>query len=253
MLIDSHCHIHDPSFYPDGSEDVYSRARQAGITMLVVGTSQVDSRTAAKFAESHDATWAIVGVHPHEAKTGWSDIEAVLEESSARIVGVGEIGLDYFYMHSSREQQIAALEAQLQLARDNSLPISFHVRDAFDDFWPVVDNFPGISGVLHSFTDSKDNLEAGLSRGFYIGINGISTFTKDVAQQAMFASVPLSRTLLETDAPFLTPRQHRGKINEPTNVKLVAEHIASTLGVSYDEVAAMTAANTGEVFRLINA
>ena len=144
-LIDSHCHLHDTEFFSEGREEVYTRAIEAGVAMFCVGTDERSSREAVEFAESHDDTWAIVGVHPHEAKGGWADIERVLRENcgsrvargEASIIGIGEIGLDYFYTHSSREQQIHALEAQLQLATDYDLPVSFHVREAFDDFWPV--------------------------------------------------------------------------------------------------------------------
>ncbi len=168
----------------------------------------------------------------------------------AKIVGIGEVGLDYFYDNSPREVQIKALEEQLQWAVDYNLPVSFHVREAYQDFWPVFDNFSGIRGVLHCFTDTTRTLEEALKRDLYIGVNGISTFTKDPGQQAMFAAIPLEKTLLETDAPFLTPTPFRGKINEPVYVVEVAKHQADVLGVPLDAIISATTANTQALFAL---
>ena len=205
-----------------------------------------------EFAASHDDTWAIVGVHPHETKGGWADIEQVLREvgtsEASPVIGIGEIGLDYFYTHSSREQQIRALEAQLQLATDYDLPVSFHVREAFDDFWPVFENFHGVRGVLHSFTDTQTNLDRGFSYGLYVGVNGISTFTRDAAQRNLYATIPLDRMLVETDAPYLTPVPLRGKMNEPGYVRLVVDFWAQKRGISFDELAHATTQNARRLF-----
>ncbi len=299
MLIDSHCHLQSSEFYPENREEVYKRAIEAGVKMIVVGTSEADSVEAVEFASSHDGVWAVVGVHPHDTKQGWKGIKtiladhfsnqaatrhdeaanaslrpvelAMLRQSSAgqesfaassgssnnsskkqpaKIVGVGEIGLDYFYDNSPREVQIRALEEQLQWAVDYNLPVSFHVREAYSDFWPVFDNFSGVRGVLHCFTDTAVTLEQALKRNLYIGVNGISTFTKDPEQQKMFAAIPLGHMLLETDAPFLTPRPLRGTINEPVYVVEVAKHQANVKNVSLDEIIAETTANTMNLFAL---
>jgi TatD DNase family protein len=167
-----------------------------------------------------------------------------------KLVAVGEIGLDYFYTHSPREVQIKALEGQIDLALRHDLPIIFHVREAFDDFWPIFDNFKGIRGELHSFTDSAVNLEQGLKRGLYIGVNGISTFTKSDEQRALFAAIPLEKLLLETDAPFLTPAPFRGKVNEPAFVKQIAEFHAGIRNVSTENIADVTTANAQALFNL---
>lgn len=250
MLIDSHCHIHDVQFFPDNREVVYLRAVEAGVSLLCVGTNEADSREAVAFAQKHDDAWAVVGVHPHDTKDGWRDIGVLLGEKPQKVVGIGEIGLDYFYDNSPRNIQIQALEEQLQWAKDYNLPVSFHVREAFDDFWPIFDNFSGIRGVLHSFTDTIATLERALERGLYIGVNGISTFTKDAQQQLMFRQIPLEKMLLETDAPFLTPKPYRGKVNEPAFVKYVAEFHAQNRNVSLHEIAATTTANARELFAI---
>ncbi len=171
-------------------------------------------------------------------------------EQNSKLVAIGEIGLDYFYTHSPREMQIPALEAQLQVAFDHNLPVIFHVREAFDDFWPIFDNFPGIRGELHSFTDNQANLDQGLKRGLYIGVNGISTFTKDTAQKELFAHIPLDKLLLETDAPFLTPVPKRGKVNEPAFVRYVAMHHATIRGITPEEIANATSTNASTLFAI---
>lgn len=250
MLIDSHCHIHDLQFYPEGREAVYNRAVEANVEMILVGTSESDSRAAVEFAANHDHAWAVVGVHPHDTKDGWGDIGKILKEKPSKLVGIGEIGLDYFYNNSPRDVQTEALEQQLQWASDYNLPISFHVRDAFDDFWPIFDNFSRLRGVLHSFTDTADTLERAFRRNLLIGVNGISTFTKNPGQRELFANIPLEKMLLETDAPFLTPLPYRGKVNEPAFVRKVAEHHALVRGCSVDKVIHQTTKNARALFAL---
>lgn len=245
MLIDTHCHIHESS-YPLDREEVLRNAREAGVTkMICVGTDQKSSEEAVDFVRNRDGLIASIGVHPHETKNGWDELEKL---ESPKIAAVGEIGLDYFYNHSPREVQIEALEAQIDLALRRNIPIIFHVREAFEDFWPIFDNFTGIRGVLHSFTDSTINLEEGLKRGLYVGVNGISTFTKDETQKAMFSAIPLERMLLETDAPFLTPVPFRGKVNEPAFVRQIAAFHADLKAMSTDQVAAITTANAQTLF-----
>lgn len=250
MLIDSHCHLHDTNFFPENREEVYRRAIDSDVQMIVVGTSQADARAAVEFAAAHDDVWAVVGVHPHDTKDGWSEVRAILAEKPGKVVGIGEIGLDYHYNNSPREVQIKALEEQLQWAADYNLPVSFHVREAYNDFWPVFDNFTGVRGVLHCFTDTQNTLEKALARGLYVGVNGISTFTKDVAQQAMFVQIPLEHMLLETDAPFLTPRPFRGKVNEPAFVREVAKYQAEVRNLPLSDIISATTTNAQTLFIL---
>jgi len=249
MLIDTHCHIHE-SDYSLPINEVIDRATEADVLKYIcVGTSEMSSADAISFADDHTATFAAVGVHPHETKDGYDQI-AELASASDKVVAIGEIGLDYFYTHSPREVQMQALKDQIQVALDHNLPIIFHVRESFGDFWPIFDAMPGIRGVLHSFTDSKDNLEKALARGLYIGVNGISTFTKDEAQKAVFDSIPLDRLLFETDAPFLTPAPLRGKVNEPAYVRNIAHYHAERRGLTLDAIAAVTSANAHTLFAI---
>lgn len=251
-FIDTHCHIHESEFFSDPREQeaAYRRAIDADVSIVCVATSVAASREALEFANLHDRTWAVLGVHPHAAQDGCDGIGSLLADSSKSVVGIGEIGLDYYYNNSPRDAQITVLEQQLQWAVEYNLPVSFHVREAFDDFWPIVDNFHGIRGVLHSFTDTHANLEKGFARGLYVGVNGISTFTKDVNQREMFAAIPLERMVLETDAPFLTPAPLRGKMNEPSFVGRVAEHASEVRGISLDVVSQMTTDNARRLFAI---
>ena len=256
-LIDSHCHLHDSEFYDDETrERAYREAIHVGVAMICVGTDTRSSHEAVAFAESHDNVWAVVGIHPHEAAANQaSEIRELLVHKSDAVVGVGEIGLDYYYDHSPRGVQLERLGEQLRLAVEFDLPVSFHVRDekagggaVWRDFWQVFDKFTNVRGVLHSFTDTPANLQAGLARGLYIGVNGISTFTKDPVQQKMYRELPLERMLLETDAPYLTPAPFRGKMNIPAYVGKVAEFQARVRGISLDDIARITTANTQTLF-----
>ena len=249
MIVDTHCHIHDSEFYLENREEAYRASRDAGVTMVCVGTNVQSSQEAVDFCASHEGCYPVVGVHPHD--TDGADVAAIrrmIEKHRDAIVGIGEIGLDYFYTHSSREVQQAALRKQLQMAVDFDLPVSFHVREAFDDFWPIFDEFKGVRGVLHSFTDTQENLNKALERGLYIGVNGISTFTKQPAQQELFRDLPLESILLETDAPFLTPKPFRGKMNIPAYVELVVAHQSEVKGISEDEIRQVTTVNAEKVF-----
>jgi len=251
MLVDTHCHIHEPD-YPLPLAETIAQALEADVNELIcIGTSEASSRQAIDFAEANDSVWAAIGVHPHDTKDGHDEVSR-LAGTSKKIVAVGEIGLDYFYAHSERKVQMHALEAQIKVALAHDLPIIFHVREAFDDFWPIFDKYPGIRGELHSFTDSQANLEMALTRGLYIGVNGISTFTKDSSQLAMFDAIPLDRILFETDAPFLTPVPFRGKVNQPAFVRNVAEFHAKRRDLSLQDIADASTANAHMLFALSN-
>lgn len=261
---DTHCHIHEED-YPD-AEAAYQRALEAGVTrMIVVGTDLKSSQEAVQFASTHASAWATIGVHPHEAARegerlgelrhivkringGIHDDGHTFSHLVSRLVGIGEIGLDYYYTHSPRDVQIRVLEEQLQIAVDYNLPVSFHVREAFDDFWPIFDNFAGLRGVVHSFTDTIATMEQALTRDLYIGVNGIATFAKD--KQALYAAIPHQKMLLETDAPYLTPVPHRGKVNGPALLEHVAKHLANLQSINLQELSRATEASATHLFTL---
>jgi TatD DNase family protein len=158
------------------------------------------------------------------------------------IIAIGEVGLDYHNGSGNRNAQIKLFEQMLALAKDLDLPLIFHVRDAFSDFFSIVDNFHIKRAVVHSFSDTKPTLEQCLDHDFYIGVNGLATFAKDLPLP------PLERILLETDAPFLTPTPFRGKINESANISLIAQYLSDKLGVSYVQISKETEKNAEELF-----
>jgi TatD DNase family protein len=254
-LVDTHAHIHDPEFKFSDPDEIIKQAEKASVsTILVVGTSVEDSFLAAEFALKYNGVFAIIGSHPHEAKKDLPklhELENLLRDTklNKKIVGIGETGLDFYYNNSPRGAQMESLQQQLSLADKFNLPVSFHVREAFDDFWFIYDKFKP-RGVLHSFTDSEYNMKKALERGLYFGVNGISTFTKDAKQLEMFDSIPLERIILETDAPFLTPKPNRGKMNVPAYVKLVAEDISNKRDLKLADVARVTTSNACFLFNL---
>lgn len=242
MLIDTHCHLHDQEFFDaEQAEEMLERANKAGVKKIIcIGTSHEDSLAARDFTVSHDNVYWTYGVHPETA--GAPLIKP--DFSDDKPIAIGEVGLDYHYDGYDRTKQIQLFEQMLQLAVDNDLPLSFHVREAYQDFFPVVANFPSVRGVVHSFTDSKKVLKRILSEtDFFIGVNGLATYST-------LPTPPLERIVLETDAPFLTPKPFRGIINEPAYVGEVARWLASKLGQETKLIETETTKNARKVFNI---
>ena len=252
-LVDTHCHIHSADYQLD-TDEVITGAQKEGVENLIcVGTDLEDSTRVVEFAQNQPNCWASVGIHPHEAKRykDKKDLEKFAKLAGLpKVVAIGECGLDYFYNHSPKEDQIELLHFQLQLAKDHGLPLIFHIREAFDDFWPIFDQYKSLQGVIHSFTASTTVLEQAMARGLYIGLNGIMTFTKDEKQLEMAKQVPLQKLLLETDAPFLTPVPFRGTICQPKHVRVVAQFLSNLRGESLTQLAQTTTNNARVLFNL---
>lgn len=254
-FVDTHCHIHFDN-YPLDAEAVYNQAVSTGVTRLVVvGCTLQDSEQGVAFAQSHEGVYAAVGIHPHEAQHYVSDDAHVVKLGElAKLdstIAIGECGLDYYYNHSPKDTQRRLLEQQLQVAQDQQLPVLFHVRDAFDDFFSIINNFPDVSGVVHSFTAGNKILKKVLNYGLYVGLNGIITFTKDDAQLAMAKHVPLEKLVLETDAPFLTPEPLRGTVCEPRHLVETARFLAHLRGESVEALAKATTDNARIALKLL--
>ncbi|MBQ6320776.1 TatD family hydrolase [Candidatus Saccharibacteria bacterium] len=248
-LIDSHTHLHDREFFTgEQAEQMLANARNLNVRQVIcIGTSHADSLAARDFAATHSDVFWTYGTHPEYAADYLVDCQ-----KSDKLVAIGEVGLDYHYPNYDKAKQWRLLEEMLNLAIELDLPVSFHVRDALPDFFAIFDNFPQLRpSVLHSFSDSKQNLEIALSKGLYIGVNGLATFANlDCYKEA--TPELLDRIVLETDAPFLTPVPKRGIINESGYVKYVADYLSTKLGVSADLVAEKTTKNVRQIFHLPN-
>ena len=269
-FVDTHCHIHEAMYLhalntetrrryekagQPSPEDMLLAAMAADVRRVVcIGTTLEDSEVAVKFAGAHDTAWASIGIHPHEAKD-YAGNEHALKRFAAlaskkKVVGVGECGLDYYYTHSLKADQETVLRFQIELALEHKLPMVFHVRDAFDDFWSIFDSYTGIRGIIHSFTATKKELDQIVERGLYVGLNGIMTFTNRQQQIDAAKAVPLEKMVLETDAPFLTPEPYRGNICEPKHIRVTAEFLAELRGESIEDIARHTTENAESVFGL---
>jgi len=250
-LVDTHCHIHDIEFSFDQKKVIKTAITADVLQLICVGTSGEDSERAVAFVEDKAGMWASVGLHPHDAKLSEDNFEPIARLAGhSKVVAIGECGLDYHYNNSPKADQIQALEYQLQLAQSVGKPCIFHVREAFSDFWPILDNFSGIKGVVHSFTASKTEVDECAKRDLYMGINGIMTFTKDETQLRAVRYIPIEKLVLETDSPFLTPTPLRGTINLPANVRLVAACLAEMRDETLTQLTEATTQNAQQLFSL---
>jgi TatD DNase family protein len=253
MLVDSHCHLDFPEFAP-GLEAVLVRARNAGVRhFLTISTGLKRFPGVRAVAETAADIHCTVGVHPHEAAVEPLSGPGVLlaESEHAKVVGFGETGLDYYYNHSPREAQIANFRAHIAAARQTSLPLVVHTRDAEDDTIAILTEehaAAAFSGVIHCFTGTARLADAALQLGFYISVSGIATFKKADALRATLKEVPLDRLLVETDAPYLAPQPTRGKRNEPAFIVHTAAMLAELKGVSPSEMADATTENFFRLF-----
>ena len=244
-LIDSHCHLHDLDFYaPEEQSQALLACTEKQVEKLIcIGTDHEDSFRAAEFAAKNPTKlfWSY-GIHPNEFDKPRKDVQF---EHNNRPVAIGEVGLDYHYGENDKLDQARLLEEMLDLAIREDLPLIFHVREAFDDFFAILDNFSTakIRGVVHSFSDNKKNLKKSLERDFYIGVNGLATYST-------LPMPPIERILLETDAPFLAPVPLRGQTNQPANVYHVAKWLSEKLGLDFEEVAKITTENSETLFNL---
>jgi TatD DNase family protein len=253
MFVDSHCHLNYAGLIED-QEAVLTRARAAGVgTMLNISTRAKEWDDVIATAERCGDVWASVGIHPHEADTHAEiDTERLVDAAAhPRVVAIGETGLDYYYDHSDRERQRTSFRSHIAAARATGLPLIVHTRNAEDDTAAILaDEMEKgrFKGVIHCFTASADFAEKALDLGLYISISGIVTFKKAEEVQATAKTLPRSRLLIETDAPFLAPVPNRGKTCEPAFVGDTARFLANLRGEAVEELAETTSRNFFELF-----
>ena len=254
MLIDSHAHLEMPEFRKD-LDEVLQRAKDSGVKYIfTVGTEKKDWRRALEIAQSHPSVYAILGIHPHNAKEIDEKTYPVLKElcKHERVKAYGEIGLDFFRDHSPRDVQLRRFREQVCLAKELKLPIVVHDREAHQETQEILKSEKAgeNGGIIHCFSGDEEMAKACIDMGFYISIPGSITYKSAGPFHELVKKLPLESLLVETDAPFLTPVPFRGKRNEPSYVRYTAERVAEIKNIPFEKVAEATTQNALTVFRL---
>lgn len=261
MLVDSHCHLQDPKFKRDMA-DVIASARAAGVTaMITIGYDMPSSRRAIEIADEHEDIYAAIGVHPHDAKTVTQRDIVELERmaNNAKVVAIGEIGLDFYRNLSPPEDQYRAFRAQLDLARSLKLPVVIHSRDADEQSFEVLAEYEHQAlgwpqdrplGVMHCYAGDLPLALRYMNMGFVISIAATVTYPAAEKTRATASGIPLRWMTLETDAPYLPPQSIRGQRNEPARVADVADYVAKLRGDHVNELREQTALTAARLFGL---
>ena len=254
-MIDSHTHLYDPVFDAD-RDDVIRRAREAGISAVIsIGCDLETSRRAVDLADRYEMIYATVGVHPHEVKhlddAGLAELQKLAAHK--KVVGYGEIGLDYYYLHSPKETQQRQFRRQIGLAKELGLPIVVHSRDAKSDTLAILkeEGAETVGGVMHCFTGDLEMARTAIRMNFYISFSGVLTFANAGALREVARALPLERILVETDCPYLSPVPNRGRRNEPAYIRHTADALARLYPSQVpDSVMKITADNAARLFRI---
>jgi TatD DNase family protein len=254
MLIDSHAHLEMPEFKKD-LEAVIQRAKESEVEYIfTVGTERRDWKRALEIANTHPSIYAILGVHPHNAKEIDDQTYRTLRElcQNEKVRAYGEIGLDFFRNLSPRDIQLRRFREQIGLAKELGLPIVVHDREAHRETLETLksENAGDYGGIIHCFSGDYEMAKVCIEMGFYISIPGTITFKNAERFQEIVKKLPLESLLIETDAPFLTPFPFRGKRNEPSYVKYTAQKVAEIKKISFEKVAEVTAENALRVYRV---
>jgi TatD DNase family protein len=251
-IIETHCHL--DYLEPSELDTVLERSREVGIDRIITIAVSVDNlQRVMELTRTSSMIWGTQGIHPHEAERYDEGVDATLRAhaSDARILAIGEIGLDYHYDLADRAVQRRAFELQLQTAADLDLPVVIHTRDADDDTRDILRSIgPTLArkGVIHSFTASLSLAEFCLSEGFSLGFNGIATFNRADNVREVVAATPATQLLLETDAPYLTPVPYRGRPNAPYFLPFIAEAVAAIKHLDIEELLAHAYRNSLKLF-----
>ncbi|MER2181119.1 MAG: TatD family hydrolase [Desemzia incerta] len=254
MLFDTHTHLNAVQFDEDVPETVQKAAEHDVTRMAVVGfdTETIDKSLA--LSQQYDHIYSIVGWHPTESHSYTDAVEEKLyhQLQLPKIVAMGEMGLDYHWPDSTKEEQFEAFRRQIRIAKELKLPVSIHNREATEDVYKILkeEHIEDIGGIMHSFGESTDWMERFLDLGMHISLSGVVTFKNAPEVREVAKAVPFDKLLIETDAPYLAPVPFRGKRNEPAYVKYVAEEVAKQRGISYEEVGQQTMINANRLFGL---
>ncbi|MFN0065679.1 MAG: TatD family hydrolase [Chlamydiales bacterium] len=250
-IVDSHAHLTARGL-EEHLPDMLARAQEVGIDYIInICTNPDELERGLQLAQDYPWIANVAATTPHDvAKEGEAHFDAIASKAK-ELVAIGETGLDYYYEHSDRVLQQKFLRRYLQLAKLVNLPVVIHCRNAFADFFRIIDEeYKGHPGVLHCFTGTLEEAHEVVLRGWYLSLSGIVTFKKSVELQQVAREVPLDHLLIETDTPYLAPMPHRGKRNEPAYLVNTAQCIAALRGISYEELAMATSQNALALFRL---
>lgn len=252
MYFDSHAHYNDERFDED-RDTLLNRVHEEGVEYIInIGADMDSSKASVELADKYSFIYATVGVHPHDVSGMTMEDLETLEEMARlpKVVGIGEIGLDYYYNLSSSEDQIKWFKLQLELAKRLDLPVSIHSREACQLTFDIIKESGVKEGVIHCFSGSRELAIEYVKRGFYIGIGGSLTFKNARKTVEVVESIPLDKILIETDCPYLTPVPHRGKRNDSSYLPFVIDKIAEIKGITSDEVCKITLNNAKKLFRI---
>lgn len=250
MFFDTHAHYDDEAFDSD-RDSVIASLQEGGVTLVLNASSGIaSSEKSVALAEKYPFIYAAVGVHPHEASTLSSEALSKIRElaSNHKVRAIGEIGLDYYYDYSPREEQRSAFIRQMELAEELKLPAIVHDRDAHEDSLEIVKSFPNVKGVFHCYSGSAEMAKELLKLGWYLSFTGSVTFKNARKAPEVVALMPEARLMIETDCPYLSPVPLRGKRNDSRNLKYIAERIAEIRGSSTESIAALTMENGKRFF-----
>jgi TatD DNase family protein len=257
MIIDSHCHLHDEK-YANDLKEVLHRAQVACVShFITIGCDIPTTKNACSLSKQINQIFFTAGFHPHEAKHLNKEAlnELRLLAKDKKCVAIGDIGLDYFYLHSSKEQQQRSFKEQLDLALDLSLPVVIHLRDAFDDCLKVLQKYPSLINkrvVIHCFSGSLKEALVFENLGCLISLSGIITFKKPGELREVASQIALEKLLVETDCPYLAPHPFRGKRNEPAYIVHTLKAVAEARGEDLNLVSEQVYKNTKEFFGLFD-
>ncbi|MBO0432709.1 TatD family hydrolase [Enterococcus sp. DIV0660C] len=252
MIFDSHTHLNAEQFNEDIPETI-ERAKELGVTkMAVVGFDQPTIEKSLQLSQDYETIYSIIGWHPTEAGSYTKEVEQQLQErlTLPKVVALGEIGLDYYWMEDPKEVQAKIFRRQIAIAKEMNLPISIHTRDAIEDTYQILkeEKVHDIGGIMHSFSGDYEWAQRFLDLGMHISFSGVVTFKKALDVQEAAMNVPLDRMLVETDAPYLAPVPYRGKRNEPGYTRYTVEKIAELRQVPFEEIATQTWHNAHRLF-----
>lgn len=255
MYVDTHSHIFDSAFDDDRREAI-DRAISLGVTRIILPA--IDSSTHSRMIDTAlqypSATFATIGLHPTSVNENpdfaaeIAEIERLLKNPPVKFYAIGEIGLDLYWSRDFLAQQVSALKIQLEIALRHDLPVILHVRDAWDEIFPILEAYKGLRGIFHSFSGGIDQYLRAMAAGdFMIGIGGVATYKKSDLP-TVIAEIPLSKIVLETDSPYLPPVPHRGHRNESSYIPIIAAKVAEIKGITIGEVEQTTTKNAERVF-----